>query len=81
MLILKFVAEWQLVTQLKERTCYVAKDYETEMAKAKEDPSSMEKSIVLAAERNFILDSERFQSSELLFDPYLQCKSLLFIML
>jgi actin-related protein len=64
-------AEREIVRDIKERLCYVAKDYEAELAEA-EDPKTREaheKEYTLPDGQVIRVGAERFRAPEALFDP------------
>ncbi|XP_071947939.1 actin-57B-like [Antedon mediterranea] len=63
-------AEMESVRKLKDSLCYVAEDFQQELASASSNPS-LAKSYQLADGREITLGEERFRCPEVLFDPSL----------
>lgn len=61
-------AELEIVRDMKETLCYVAEDYEAELAKPK---SEIEKNYTLPDGNVCTVDNQRFKTPELLFQPSL----------
>eukprot|EP00938_MAST-03A_sp_MAST-3A-sp1_P003660 g3660.t1 len=68
-------AELDLVREMKETLCYVAKDYKSECSAVSEDPRPFEKSFELPDGSTVHLAKERFQCAEAIFQPHLLGKT------
>jgi actin-related protein len=69
------IAELDLVREMKEALCYVAKNYKSECASVSEDPRPFEKSFELPDGSKVHLAKERFQCAEAIFQPHLLGKT------
>ena len=58
-----------IVRKIKENLCYVAQDYEHELAAYTTDASSIEKSFKLPDGKTITVGTERFRCPEVLFHP------------
>jgi len=63
-------AEREIVRDVKEKLCFIALDYNEEMAKAKTSPD-LEKQYELPDGSHLTIGNERFRAPEALFHPYL----------
>ena len=67
----KTTAEREMVQEVKEQMCYVAKDYDDELNKAEKEGSGFVKQVEMTNGEIVSIGSEMFQCPELLFHPEL----------
>jgi actin, other eukaryote len=65
------IDDFEILTKLKESLCYVPVNYEKEIEKFKNSPSSIEKLFKLPDGKEIKIGEERFKVTEMLFNPSL----------